>query len=122
MATAFSARVDGTALPEGVVSFSRNEELLWSEGTGRAANSGLMVGSVVAPKTTYMISWGPITQADYAAIVAAFPLGFFAFSATAGGGSVANVTAYRGTIAAEYMGMYGGEAWWKGVSVEIIER
>ena len=46
MADALTVKINGTALPEGVVEMKMDNELLWSEGTGRAAENGLLVGSV----------------------------------------------------------------------------
>lgn len=123
MSAALELKVNGTALPDGVVGFSMNDELLWSEGTGRAAEDGLMVGSVVASKRTFTITWGVISQADYNAILGALPGGFFGFQARTYNNLLANVTAYRGAVSGgEYVGNAGGACYWKGVSVDIVER
>lgn len=117
-----SLTVNNTTLPGEVTEFRRGNELLWSEGTGRAANNGLMVGSVVANKQTFSIVWGVITQAQYEAIIAAFPSGFFTFRATEGSRVISNVTAYRSNITGEYLGAHGGVGYWKNVSVDLVER
>lgn len=119
---AISIEVAGTRLPEGLVSLSRGSELLWSEGTGRAAASGLMVGSVVAEKQTYTLTWGVIDQAAYNALIAAFPPGFFAFRVVNDGNVLADIMAYRSTVSGEHIGTHGGKSWWRGVSVDIVER
>jgi hypothetical protein len=43
--------------------FIISKEPIWSENTGRVA-SGLMVGDIIATKTTLEISWSKMTQAD----------------------------------------------------------
>ena len=113
--------IGSTVLPDGIVSIKRGDELLWSEGTGRAAVSGLMVGSVIAQKMTFTVKWGVITQADYDAIRAAATGGFFNLRIELDG-AVTTMAAYRGSITAEHLGTFGGVGYWKGVTVDFVER
>ena len=113
--------VGGTVLPGGVVSIKRGDELLWSEGTGRSADSGVMVGSVVASKQTWTIKWGIISQTDYNAIRAAVPGGFLTISIEVDG-AVTSFSGYRGAITAEHIGTHGGVAYWKDLTIDLIER
>ena len=113
--------VGGTALPGGVVSIKRGDELLWSEGTGRSATTGVRVGSVVAAKQTWPVKWGVVSQADYNAIRAAVPGGFLSISIEVNG-SVTSFNGYRGSITAEHIGTHGGTAYWKDLTIDFIER
>lgn len=122
MAEAITVKVNGITLPSELVSLRRGDEILWSEGTGRSADNGLMVGSVVATKCTYTLEWGVITQDQYAQIISAIGAGFFNFQVITNGGTIANISAYRSNISGDYLGKFGGVAYWRGVTVEIIER
>lgn len=123
MSDALTLKVNNVALPDGVTEFRMGSELLWSEGTGRAAENGLMVGSVVASKRTFTITWGVISQADLNAIIAAIPANFFTFYAKTYNNVLASVKAYRSTInCGDYVGKAGGACYWKGATVDIIER
>lgn len=115
-------RINNTTLPGGVVAIKRSDELLWSEGTGRSATSGNMVGSVVAKKQTYSIEWGVITQAQYDAIRSAIVQGFFTLTITVGSTTLANISAYRGTISGQLLSTIGTSNYWKGVTVDVVER
>lgn len=121
MAT-FAISIGGTVLPSNVVSLKRSDELLWSEGTGRSATTGQLAGSVVAQKQTWQVDWGPLTQAEYDRIRSAIGGGFRALRIELNGAVVANATVYRGTITGDFMGVFGGVAYYEGVSVDLIER
>ena len=112
----------GSALPTEVTELKRNDELLWSEGTGRSATTGEMTGSVVATKQTWTISWGVITAAQYATIRSVIDGGFKNLSIKLNNTTLANCTAYRGAISGELMGSFGGTIYYRGVSVELVER
>ena len=43
------------------------KEPIWSENTGRAA-SGLMIGDIIAVKTTLELSWSKLTQSQLTAL------------------------------------------------------
>ena len=123
MSDALTLKANNVALPDGVIGLRMNNELLWSEGTGRAAENGLMVGSVVATKRTFSITWGVLSQAEYNALVAAVPVGFFAFYAKTYNNVLASMTAYSGGVnQGEYVGKAGGACYWKGVTVDVVER
>lgn len=121
MADALKIVVGGVEMPGGVVALKRSDELLWSEGTGRAATSGLMAGSVVAKKQTWSIQWGIVPKADYDRIKA-IPGGFVSLVVQSNGATLANITAYRSNVGGEFLGVFGGVAYWKGVTVDLIER
>ena len=121
MADALRIIVAGTAMPEGVVALKRSDEMLWSEGTGRAATDGLMTGSVVAKKQTWNIQWGMLTKAQYD-VVRSIPVGFFQVSIESNGATLALISCYRGNVAGEFVGVHGGTAYWKDVTVDLIER
>ena len=114
--------VGGTTLPGDVTKLKRGDELLWSEGTGRAADSGQMTGSVVASKQTWEIGWGPITQAQYDTIRGAVTGGFLALSISLNSTSIASATVYRGSISGSVLGVFGGTTYWENVAVQLIER
>lgn len=117
----FSITVNGTALPSGVTKFTRGDELLWSEGTGRGASSGLLVGSIIAQKQTYSVEWGMLTHAEYTALRNAIPNGFFTLVATANGTTICNITAYRGAITENFLGTLTTN-YWRDVAVEFVQR
>lgn len=117
-----SVTVGGTALPGDITALKRSDELLWSEGTGRSADSGAMVGSVVAQKLTYTIEWGVVPQSSFNAIRNAIGSGFMSLVVSVGNSTVANTTVYRSNITGDLLGVFGGVAYYKGVSVELIER
>lgn len=111
----------GTVLPDGIVAIERGDEMLWSEGTGRSATTGLMVGSVVAKKQTWALRWGVVTQGDYDTI-RAIPAGFFALTVTSGGTTLASINAYRSNVSGQFVGNINGTGYWKDVEVQLIER
>ena len=56
--------IDGVTVKSPKVGgITRKEEKIWSKNTGRAA-SARMQGTIKAIKTTYSISWPPLTQAE----------------------------------------------------------
>lgn len=122
MSSPLVVKVGGTTLPGEVVELKRSDELLWSEGTGRAASTGKMAGSVVAQKQTYSLKWGVITDAQYASIRSAIGGGFLSLDVKVNGATLADCTVYRGNITAELLGVFGGTAYYKDASVELIER
>lgn len=108
-----------------------SHELIWSEDTGRAqegANKAKMIGSVVAEKMSYQISWGvlPLSSTDhnnYERILAKLPKGFFFFGI---GENLSDAKAnaikvYRSEIAGEIMPVKSA-IYYKGVSVTVIEQ
>lgn len=111
----------GTALPDELTGLSRGDELLWSEGTGRAATDGLMVGSVVAKKQTWTATWAMLTQAQYD-VVRAIPKGFFTLLVKDGTSTVASITCYRSNVDGDLAGTFGGTTYWRNVAVQFTER
>lgn len=108
----------GIALPD-PVSISIDDEIIWSEDTGRTLN-GLMVGDVVTEKKKVNIEWGILKQSEVDKIKEYLVSGFFAVRFPE-----LNITlsAYRGTISAEHIGKLGdGFYWYRKVSVGIVER
>ena len=118
---ALTVTVGGVALPDGIVSVERGDQLLWSEGTGRSATTGEMVGSVVARKQTWAVRWGVVTQAEYDRI-RAVPTGFFQVVVAEGAATLASITCYRSEVTGQYLGAQGGVGHWKDVEVQLIER
>ena len=122
MANAFQVTINSTVMPDDITDVSRSDELLWSEGTGRSATTGAMSGSVVAKKQTYTIQWGVITAAEYTTIRNAVGGGFMPLKIEVNGATLANITVYRGNISGSLLGVFGGVAYYKDVSVELVER
>lgn len=113
-------KANGVTLPD-PVEVRRGDELLWSEGTGRGAEDGLLVGSVVAKKETWTVRWGVIPWNDMATI-RAIPGGFFPFLAMDGNEQLASFTAYRSDIQSNLLGTFGGVRYWKDVEVQFTQR
>lgn len=126
---AFTVKVNGTALPGEIIECRVGRELLWSEGTGRSADNGTLVGSVVSRKQTWTVTWGVITQAEYNAICA-IPEGFFNLLITDGNTTLADITAYRSDIQAYLLGTFpntrlnplSGTRYWKNAEVQFTEQ
>lgn len=117
---AITIKVNGTALPS-AVEVERGDEMLWSDGTGRGATNGLLVGSVVAKKQTFRVQWGVLTSAEYEQ-VRAIPEDFFTLLVQDGSATLANLPAYRSNITGSVLGTYGGTTYWKGVEVQFTEQ
>ena len=117
---ALTIACDGVTLPD-MTKAGRGDEMLWSDGTGRGATNGLLVGSVVAEKQTWSLEWGPLTTAEYD-VVRAIPIGFFAVAVSDGSATVWEGTCYRSNVTGECMGTFGGTTYWGGVTVQLTER
>lgn len=118
---AISLTANGTALPAELTELRRGDELLWSEGTGRGATDGLLVGSVVARKQTWQAVWAVLTKAQYD-VVRAIPQGFFTLLVKDGNTTIATLTVYRSNVEGQLLGTFGGTTYWRDVSVQFIER
>lgn len=118
---ALTLKCGSTTLPQGVTALKRSDELLWSEGTGRGADNGLLVGSVVAKKETYTITWGILTEAQYA-VIRGLAGGFWTFNAKLGSATLANFSAYRGAVTGEFVNTISGQNYWRNVTMEVIQR
>lgn len=118
----FSIKVGGTALPSEVTALKRGDELLWSESTGRSASTGAMTGSVVAKKQSYTVEWGVLTAAQYKSIRDAIGGDYMALAIEVNGSTAVSCTVYRGAIGGELVGVLGGVAYYRNVSVELVEK
>ncbi len=114
--------IGGASMPGGLVAIKRSDELLWSEGTGRAATTGQMVGSVVARKQSYTLEWGVLTASQYATVRGVAGSGFVSLVITVDGATLADCTVYRGKVDGELLGVIGGTTYYKGVTLELVER
>ena len=113
-------RAGGVALPS-PVSFASSDELIWSSNTGRSA-SGEMIGDIIAQKKTCTITWGILTEAEFAVIKQALSGAFFSFQFR-DDGVVMNITVYRGTINKEHLGYIGdGIYYYKSASAELVQK
>lgn len=112
---------NGVQMPHETVELRSSDELLWSDGTGRGAADGYLVGSVVAQKRTFNIRWGVLTDAEYA-IVRAIPRGFFPVVVADGSTTLWSGTCYRSNITADLVGIHGGTRYWKDAEVQLTER
>lgn len=95
-------------------------EVIWSSNTGRSS-TGKMVGDVVAQKDTFDITWGVLTRSEYQTIKNNLTSGFFPFSIIEDG-NTQTITAYRGTISREYLGVFGGVTYYNSVKVTVIQQ
>jgi hypothetical protein len=120
--SAISVTVGGTSMPANIVSLKRSDELLWSEGTGRSASSGAMVGSVVAQKQTYTIEFGILSAAQYSTVRGVAGSGFVSLVISVNNSQLTSTTVYRGTTTGELLGVYGGTAYYKNVTLELVEK
>ena len=118
---AITVTCNGVQMPDGLVKLQRGDEMLWSDGTGRGATDGLLVGSVVAKKQTWTLGWGVIPTAAYNT-VRAIPQGFFPVVVKDGSSTVWSGTCYRSNVTGEHLGTFGGTTYWKGVEVQLTER
>ena len=117
-----SVTVGSTTLPTNITALKRGDELLWSEGTGRSASSGAMVGSVVAKKQTYTLGFGPLTATEYETVRGVAGSGFVSLVISINSTQLVSTNVYRGTITGELMGKLGGTVYWNKVSLELVEK
>lgn len=124
----FSIKVGSTTLPS-PTSCKVSDELIWSENTGRTLtknNSGQydakMSGDCIAQKNTFDIGWEMLTESQFNRIRNNLGAGFFTVTVTVGTTTYSNVSVYRSTLESETLGIFGGELYYKSVTVELIER
>lgn len=111
---------NGAALPD-PVSVSTDDEIIWSEDTGRTL-SGLMVGDVIAKKKKISITWGVLSDSELATISNALIAGFFNVSFHDAGTDL-NITVYRGTLSKELIGRSSdGVYWYRSAGVDLIQK
>lgn len=120
------ASANGVAVLPSPVEVKPTMEIIWSENTGRAqsgANQAMMIGDVVAEKSTYAIKWGIINATDFASITGKLTAGFFYF-ALADSLASAKTNAkpfYRSEIAYDVLPI-GSTTYYKDVTVSVIEQ
>ena len=113
-------RAGGIVLPS-PVSLTINDELIWSEETGRTL-SGLMVGEIIAEKKNISIKWGFMTEEDMLLVRRNMASNFFPFTFHDDGIDM-TIESYRGTLSKEVLGSLGdGYFWYRSVSVDVIQR
>ena len=107
---------NGITLPA-PVSIQSNGELIWSDDTGRSA-SGDLIGTALAEKQTFDITWGVLTQQEFETIQSALPKGFFPFQI-----GEQTFTVYRGPLKGEQLGYIGdGVLYYRSASVSVIQK
>lgn len=110
-----------TVLPE-PTELSSGDEIIWSSNAGRSAESGKMLGDVVASKKTLEVKWAWLTEAQVATIKNSLVNGFFPITFRDNGATV-TITVYRGTLQKEAAGYIGdGTYYYKSVSVSLIQQ
>lgn len=113
-------KAGSVALPA-PVRISVADEILWSSNTGRSANSGKMIGDVVAEKKTIDIEWGVLTASEMKTISNNLKSGFYPVSFY-DDGEMLTITSYRGTLKKEYLGIVGGVHYYRSASVSIVQQ
>ena len=113
-------KAGGIVLPT-PVSLSINDELIWSEETGRTL-SGTMVGEIIAEKKNISIKWAFLDENDMLKIRNNMVSNFFPFTFYDDGEEM-TIDSYRGTLSKELLGELGdGHIWYRSVSVDVIQR
>lgn len=122
MSAAFSISAGGVPLPS-PVEINSSGELIWSEATGRTS-SGKMVGSLIAEKQTFEVTWGVLTkaQADTVEQATTTQSGFFPLVVKQGS-AVTTLQCYRGPVAKKALGYIGdGIFYYRSMSVTFVEQ
>lgn len=100
---------------------SVDDELIWSEETGRVA-SGKMVGDVIAEKKTLSITWGILTEKEVSVIAQNLKGGFFPITFRDNGIFI-TIPAYRGSFSKEHLGeLSDGIYYYRSAACEIIQQ
>jgi hypothetical protein len=113
-------KVGAIALPE-PTKVNTTDEIIWSSNTGRSADSGKMVGDVIAQKKTLEVEWTNITEDELKIIRDNLSPGFFEITYR-DNDSLLTMTAYRSTIQKEHKGYVGGVYYYQTVSVSITQQ
>lgn len=95
---------------------SVDDEILWSEDSGRTLD-GDMVADVVAEKKTLTITWGYLLDSQLETIKQYMLAGFFPISFCG-----ISITVYRGTLTHVIAGEFGGEIWHKSATVKVVQQ
>ena len=106
----------GGVLMPSPVEVSVDDEILWSEDSGRTLDAE-MVADVVAQKKTLTITWGYLTDDQLETIRQYMLAGFFPVSFCG-----ISITTYRGTLTSVVAGEFGGEIWHKSASVKVVQK
>lgn len=100
---------------------STDDELIWSEETGRVA-SGKMVGDVIAEKKTLSITWGILTESQVKLIAQNLKSGFFPITFK-DNGTFITIPAYRGTLSKEHIGtLSDGIYYYRSVTCDLVQQ
>lgn len=104
-------------------SYAVTKNKIWSKNTGRSA-SGRMLGDVVAVKYTVAVKWEELSQAEVDALEDALSVKpFFPVTFTdEKGGEISDKTFYSADMQYASKFYRKGEAFYSGVSVELIEQ
>lgn len=115
---AFVLKANGAVLPS-PVRIRADDELIWSENTGRDS-SGDMVGTIIAQKKAIEVEWGILTAAQMKQITDNVSgKGFFSLEMT----EVGTITCYRSTVSKEMLGYIGdGTFYYRSASVSFIQK
>lgn len=105
----------GVTLPS-PVEISIDNEILWSEDSGRTL-SGEMIADVVAEKKALNITWGYLTETEFDAIKSYISSGFFTLTFTN-----ISITAYRGTLSGVVAGYFGGTMYYKSATCKVVQK
>ncbi len=95
---------------------SVDDEIIWSEDSGRTL-SGDMIADVIAEKKTLTISWGYLEESELEKIRFYMVAGFFTITFLG-----VSITTYRGTLTSVVAGAFGGDVWYKSASVKVVQQ
>jgi hypothetical protein len=112
-------RTGKTNLPA-PTSMTVNDEIIWSEDTGRTLN-GTMVGEAIAEKKTIGLKWEWLTEDEVKLLKNSLVIGFFPLTFH-DAGKDHTLTTYRGTLSKEHAWEISGVYYYKSVSVDIVQR
>ena len=100
-------------------------EQIWSENTGRAqsgSNKAEMIGDSIAGKRTFAIEWGILDFTDFSKITQLLPRGFFYFGISDPDTPPSTPPKYYRSEIQYDMIQVGDTRYYKGVSVQVIEK
>lgn len=115
----FQIKINGTAMPA-PIQISDTDEIIWSSDTGRNS-SGDMVGTVIASKRTFAITWGVLDYQQVALLRSKAVAGFFPLSITDDSGTE-TITCYRSTLNKEWLGIGARKRYYKNVSATFVQK
>jgi len=112
-------KVGTTELPS-PVDLSIDNEILWSEDSGRDL-SGLFSGDVVAEKKTLSVNWGILSETEMALIKNNVAAGYIPITFSDGVETL-TIESYRGTLSRVPMGTFNNVTYFRSASVKIVQR